>query len=678
MDYWLINLWFRKGQPNIRYIPSYYLLPRANPESAESISVFRKRFDLPLNGPCPLEWVIGFTLIGGSISKGGNHYCLILFMPEEKQIHILGRGFEFQSRLKNPESWASWGSNIWKNVAALHQWDSRERMAVYEVNWIQNGYDCGATVCQIMEIIWTGGFLCTHGGFWRKPVLDCCHGLRKRMAGDIHQIVLTNLERFNQIRETRPTGVLEIYPDVDSWEEDVKKVQKILGPNPGVCLDKILKALTGSMGTCVLCRIADRPVRQITNPFAGLRRKARPKELEDDGEQSFFEEDMDENSGKSATMLNQPFHVTDREQSSIGRFPRLTPPPVLPPLGNLLGLCIPPDSGYDEYESGPTMEENEPIPDTITPFGEINLVYLANQVITNPWSTFRDHGYRIEPDFSQAFHLGPPTMVKEHIMPSKLKYEGGEEQVMTEISRRGEPIEISDLEIMGAKEIMSLPSDGVTNHSALLTGKTADGRLIKLDLERDSVTPIKIQKAVDIDSVIWVTRYPIFKHSIHIFCKPVIRNKPPIFKHNHIYVDLLVPQTEKDKHSLGYRKEWWAKTFKLFQIPHLQLGKMGDGSGSVNLLMAFPRMTHKHPYIPRWVNIIPSDVQNVLWDQVILPAMRKVMKKINHPYVGLARSDLSFKEKGRGVSKSTKTYPFRREEFIALAREMDDLVSILY
>jgi hypothetical protein len=103
---------------------------------------------------------------------------------------------------------------------------------------------------------------------------------------------------------------------------------------------------------------------------------------------------------------------------------------------------------------------------------------------------------------------------------------------------------------------------------------------------------------------------------------------------------------------------------------------MGDGSGSVNLLMAFPRMTHRHPYLRRWVNIIPSDVQNILWDQVILPAMRKVMHKVNHPYVGLDRSDLSFKESRQGASKSTKTFPFRKNEFIALTKEVENLVSI--
>jgi hypothetical protein len=429
-------------------------------------------------------------------------------------------------------------------------------------------------------------------------------------------------------------------------------VEEQLGRNPGAVLENILNLLTRSMGTCTECCLADRPVHRNTILFAGLKIKQRraeetervelDEELGEDEEQDVDEEDMNENAEKLAAILNRHIHMRDWAQACMGRFPSIISPPELPRLTTLKGLHILSDDQYDDYESGPTWEEVEHIPDTLIPLGEINLVYLANQVINNPWTTFREYGYRIEPDFAQVFYLPPPIMVKDHLMnpvvlhptesvdmtessqrsdssqPDDVETLGSAE--MTGRSRRGDPIEYDDLETLGATEIILSAKDSESN-SIFLTGKTPDGKLIKLDLERDSVAPSEIQKVVDIDSMIWVTQYPHFSHSIHIFSKPVICSKAPIFKHNHVYIDLIVPQTEADRSSLGPRTEWWVKTFKLFQIPHLQLGKMGDGAGSVNLLMAFPRMAHQHPYLGRWVNIIPSDVQNILWDQVIVPAM---------------------------------------------------------
>jgi hypothetical protein len=141
-------------------------------------------------------------------------------------------------------------------------------------------------------------------------------------------------------------------------------------------------------------------------------------------------------------------------------------------------------------------------------------------------------------------------------------------------------------------------------------------------------------------------------------------------------VDLLVPQSEDDRLALGSRTEWYSKSFKLSQIPHIQLGKMGDGAGSVNLFMAFPRMTHKHPYLSRWASMVPADVQNLLWDKVIIPAMQAMMPEVIHPYVGLDRAHLAFKEKGgKGTSKASPTFPFQCKEFPALTEAIQAMVG---
>jgi hypothetical protein len=192
MDYWLTNLWIKSGKPDIRYLPTSYLLPRSPPEDAKSISAFCERFHLPVDRPCPPQWVIGFINIGKAEDKGGDHYFTILFMPKEKEIHLLGKRHKRASEWKQPVDWKTWGgSNIWNNVAILHGWNQDTKMAVYEVNWVQNGYDCGVTVCQVIEIIWKGGFRQGQKRFWRRPTLPCCHLVHKQMATDIHQITLS-------------------------------------------------------------------------------------------------------------------------------------------------------------------------------------------------------------------------------------------------------------------------------------------------------------------------------------------------------------------------------------------------------------------------------------------------------------------------------------------------------
>jgi hypothetical protein len=549
-------------------------------------------------------------------------------------------------------------------------------MRIYELNWIQNGYDCGPTVCQIIDIIWTQNFSQRHGGFWRKPPLPCCHDIRKRIATDIHEIVLTNIERFHLLVGSHPPDVLDqiFATGLQESIQTVADIQRQLQPNPGVVLQQILDALNHTMRTCHSCKHSPTTVARGNKPLPGVRFKPRDEEEGEeevhDSEDEFQGSDVDvgADAKQSAAILNKPFHVKDWNSATMGRFPRPTPPPNLPPLTTRKGLRIPHDPEYDEYETGPTLEALDPIPDTIVPLAEINLVYIAHSIITNPWATFRDYGYRIEPDFTQAFHLHPPIMVKEHIMPVGLPDQDDQE---TE-----DPFEIQDLKIMGPKEMMSMASVTGSN-SILLTGKTPDGKYVKLDLEIDAVAPMAITKAVDIDSVIWVTRFPRFRRAISIFSKPIIRNRPPIFRHNHVYIDLLVPQSEDDRENLGSRTEWWSKTFKLHQIPHLQLGKMGDGAGSINLFMAFPRMSHKHPYLRGWVNNIPSHVQNILWDHVILPAMRAVIHKVNLPYLSLDRANLSFKENQQGASKSMPTFPLSKEEFGKLTKQIRFIVSLV-
>jgi hypothetical protein len=315
--------------------------------------------------------------------------------------------------------------------------------------------------------------------------------------------------------------------------------------------------------------------------------------------------------------------------------------------------------------------------------GEIDLVYLADRIISNPWRTFLDYGYRLKEDFALAFKRREPIQTHQNLMPVGLRgppsgTPSPEDErpfpfpELLDQSRRGRPYEFHDSRDIGPQEMIRLAKEQHDN-LIFLTGRIPDdsGSYLNLDLTKDAIPHqlLTVEKVVDIDSVIWVTRHPRFPHSISIFTKPVIRNRSPIFKHNHVFVKLLVPQSEVDRLALGARKEWIEHKVKLCNVPHVFFGKSGD---SCNLYLSFPRMYHKHPYVNRYESLVPPHVQNILWEQLIIPAMDLATPDCSHPYVGLDLSHQAMKSS----SKQMSSYPFRPQELSKLLLAMESLVTI--
>lgn len=175
--------------------------------------------------------------------------------------------------------------------------------------------------------------------------------------------------------------------------------------------------------------------------------------------------------------------------------------------------------------------------------------------------------------------------------------------------------------------------------------------------------------SVDIDSLIWVTRFPRFAKWVNIYMQPVIRKYPPIRHHNHVYIDVLYPPSEEDPSAPEERVR-----FKLNQIPHLFLGKLSEGRGTANLYMVFPRMIHKHPHIRRYSNMIPWDLQGTLWDKVIIPAMKHVVTLADEPFIGFNRDELAFKAGEKGEKRSEATYPLKSTQIVPFFQRINQIV----
>ncbi|KAG5222171.1 hypothetical protein IMY05_C3416000600 [Salix suchowensis] len=142
----------------------------------------------------------------------------------------------------------------------------------------------------------------------------------------------------------------------------------------------------------------------------------------------------------------------------------------------------------------------------------------------------------------------------------------------------------------------------------------------------------------------------------------------PISKHNHMYVELVVPPSEEDRESGTLRHEWWIQRHRLSHIPHLNFGVLGAGKAMVQVFMAFPRMTHKAPYSKFWATNIPDGEQKYIWEKFITPAMNVVLSPEEQLYAGLSQDHIQFKSGPR--NRRSPTYPFDSGGFQRLLKEI--------
>jgi hypothetical protein len=398
--------------------------------------------------------------------------------------------------------------------------------------------------------------------------------------------------------------------------------------------------------------------RLYNDPDWGLDRgEEREEDRQEKGEE---EENRDGAKGKGGA-----FEGVEWSEATLGRFPRPKKGPELPRQTSLRGLNIPFHPLYDDYLNGPTMEALLTLPPELMGY-DPSLVYIAKRILVSPWCDFGDVGYRLVPSSYQNFDLGRPVMFKEHLCPVGL-------------ADPPSPIfhsENADSVIMGAEELLVLADEKGEN--VLLTGKTSDlgyDQYIVLDLQRDKVEPSEIAYSCDIDSIIWITQSPKFYGPVGVHASPMIRNKAPIWKSNHVRVELLFPQSEEDREASGPRTEWWTKPWSLSNIPHLNFGTVSPSTPSADILLFFPRMCHREPHRHFWVNQIPSHIQNILWDRVIIPALLSMLGPTEAVYIPVDRGHWHLKRRLAKKSNFVVQYPIPGDRMNEFKDQMKRLVS---
>ncbi|KAJ7148192.1 hypothetical protein C8R43DRAFT_952798 [Mycena crocata] len=679
--------WLRVDlRPQVSYVPihysrSYRLL------TEDEIDNFRRLFSLPDgNGQM---WVTTLLFVGQ------NHYGVLLGNMVTGDILILGaKAFSDSTEKVTREEWEEWdGPRIWTTVCQLHGVLCAPRNIV-GFNWTQNGYDCGADAAYLLQALAANGVASsTRTLIWNPPPLPCGHLLRLHAATKLHEYLTAAIEEYMMLLNG-PQSVL-----LDPWEENSRL--ELLGGDLDSVFISAAASLHDAMDSCPRCRQHAR--RTDTNRprhLADIFKKhpmigpgARQVHIGDHDVSSDEEPDDDASDSDDPTQgdhwktNNQ--RVGDVTLASAGRFPREFEPKPLPPQP-IRGAFLPFDHNYDEYDGGPPLSTTDRVSDELAHMTERpNLFHTLQGSTIAPWMTWTDRGWRLPVTFAQAFHNRPPVAVANHLIPQLPS--PSRDPDMANLTRRGDPIQTTGCVELGLQQTLNhlfqnpdanLLVSGTFDLDHIPAGphNFADYSALnhlKINPERDRKAPSGgVSVSADIDSAIWVARKPRFgrKFSLYMAPCPPMGNKPPIHKHNHIYIDILLPPSDESVHARvldleangSHRSEWWKKRFKMSQIPHMTFGHVQPA----NLYIFFPRMIHRRPFSAFWATLIPRYIQNLFYDELFIPAVRDVVPAHVRVFTGLSRDHQKYKQ-GDKETGLPQLFPFTPNEILRILDVME-------
>ena len=717
IDIWLTNLWESLPDPKARYIPGLFVTPQAEGGDVGQLDketdTFRDFFlDLPPRGTsCPFQTLVYVLNSGPNPKTTGNHFCVVVMAPADGVIHLLGMEIGKNQSNNNSRDWDSWnGSQIWSKVCRLMGWVGLSGMVLRKTDWRQNGYDCGPIACLVAEHILSKGLKTELTGTWKRPrMMTCCHMLRLKMAEQVYQAITDGNKKYTEIRNRSGRQLEEKYgySELKALDDSQKELQTQLDQSAWKHLLPVQTNLKRAILACSTCHEMQEEVRQAEaaknnptplwkeNAKQAMERQRREMlqgakntkdyvagvpEIDDDMEEPNYhhEDGQDLNSMEDIgqKLPNAPRRRgpdVDPKQAKIGRFPRPKEAPELPPRTHLRGLLLPFNRFFDEYEGGPPLEDLFSINDTHLQLRP-SFLYLCKQITLTPvpFSLFKEYGYRLLPCFAQAFDLRSPVLVKQHLCPaglSKPPTSITDYYSPTSKGRHGQNIQVDDRVVVGAEGLLDM-ADVEGDDLILLTGRSLEGQYVCVDLLLDAVQPDGLALSCDIDSIIWTTKNPRFMGAVDVYSIPVIRDRAPIWKNNHVKVQLLYPQSQQDIDDLGPRSDWETSMHSLSTLPHLLFGVL-PGSSPVDIMLFFPRMMHKNGHHHFSVNRIPKAIQDYFWDKVLLPALTSVIPPTRTAYFPVDRSHSAFK---LGSGKQSAKFSLAPEQLVKMVEKMNQMV----
>ena len=363
--------------------------------------------------------------------------------------------------------------------------------------------------------------------------------------------------------------------------------------------------------------------------------------------------------------------------------PTRRPPanPLAPVLPIQCMKFLPDSLSFDDYYGGPTIEDC--LEESISNY-PIDLYPVPTP--RSCWEEFKDYGYRIQPSFALAFNEQVPILVEDHILPiapKRQRLDDTPQQTRNRTSRSGKvektTVDVKDTITLGLEEMLT--RNGVEGSkrstAAFVTGRHEARGFIKVDPERDAIAlkSNEVLTTIDIDSMIWVTHSLRFRQALKVFVLPHVGISPIINHNNHVYVDILYPQSNRDKEDGPPRSEWFSRQFAVSSIPHTHFAHISSGAGSLSVYVMFPRMIHRNRYTGRSQTIIPYEVQSMWLSEVVHPAMVKATDRSFRPYVDFTLEEWKWKAAKHQGFSNTKTAPILANQLDTLQNAMRNIVK---
>ncbi|KAG2125005.1 hypothetical protein BD769DRAFT_1669167 [Suillus cothurnatus] len=651
LNFFLMTKWSPKhGQGPLRYADMMAVAPMLvnNMEivpDLKEIQTFQQRHFLSSSQEHPPTQV-------GFIFTISQHYWVAIFDYRLQTAHILGHHITSmtQSAINTHSNWETWhGPSYWKKLALLHGWPHGDVAAVHvyeDSRFYQQqtqNCDCGAISCALLEHFLEEGLSYHLDGSLQLPVIPCGHTIRLRILEMVKLSCRRQWSHYLYIQSSLPHD----WDHTDHISQQVLQARLKQPQQMAHTHQAIITQLATLLYNCPDCRLK-------------LVQTRAPATISSDDSSP---EDPDPEDNNPITNLTLSSQMTPNLKQLLDSH-SLTTGTHFRDTTNMPSRWQPFDARFDQYWGGPTLESMQPIMDAGEIWSSSRSAWISG---LGSAMLFRDYGYRILPSFSQMFWLGPPVDTLDCMMrigvsdsydPSwqvghwRAESHGLSRSSMFPDERRVVP---SDVRIMAASEMLMdaqrLASEKKGVYETLFVYGThpIGGQRIILDLELDMDVPDEITVSVDIDSYIWVTSDFSPALSLGIYLAPVIDHQAPIHKHNHIYVDILIPQSADDQGPDGTeRKEWWTKSVPLSSIPHVPFGMLSTANHASNLLLFFPRMIHNRTNSSLKATRIPLDVIDLFWNEVVLPSISQEAPNSSLPYVDTTVHEIRYKSrKGR-------------------------------
>ncbi|KAG2740171.1 hypothetical protein P692DRAFT_20822765 [Suillus brevipes Sb2] len=471
--------------------------------------------------------------------------------------------------------------------------------------------------------------------------------------------------------------------DVDDEDEEESDLETALSQHWKARLSKLLKV------TKEISMARDR--NSITPRALGMYIQVEPDQDSDGTGQG--------DTQRSSAAITSRKCVLNWNLGSIKQFPRPIAPPVIDAFKGRRWLCD--ETSFDEYEGGPTIEMLRP-PSNVDP----TMIYHSSGMeLSAAWATWVDHGYRIRPSTFQMFYQCQPIATMEHIMPiGTLDSYDASAQIPDRVtgnytldrqgpSQEREDVVVNDVVILSASDMIDLAAqydpplqeECRYGHDLSICGCTngpdGDEKMIYVDLEQDAIKfdAGDISISVDIDSIIWTTKTFRLHGTIGIYMTPPLHLKPGISRHNHTYLDLLIPQSQEDAHEPGGRTEWLSMRVKMDSIPHLCIGCISSAASTLNVYIFFPRLKYDNAISGKRVTIIPNEVEDIFWERVLLPAIGDCADTSWQAYLKQSLNEARYKNKrgpgatgGRGTPK---IIPLSNNDFLDVQERMNTQIK---